>query len=66
MLRDRIKSGAEAGTAVVAKMQSGALVADDVVNAMVEMRLSTRMPLMALSWTATPAPWSRPNTSPGG
>jgi adenylate kinase len=40
MLRDRIKSGAEAGTAVVATMQSGALVADDVVNAMVRKRLS--------------------------
>jgi adenylate kinase len=40
MLRDRIKSGAERGTAVVATMQSGALVADDVVNAMVETRLS--------------------------
>ena len=40
MLRDRIKSGAERGTAVVATMQSGALVADDVVNAMVETRLT--------------------------
>src|SRR5262252_2657944 len=40
MLRDRIRSGAEKGTAVVATMQSGALVADEVVNAMVEKRLS--------------------------
>ena len=40
MLRDRIRSGAEAGTAVVASMQSGALVADDVVNAIVKERLS--------------------------
>jgi adenylate kinase len=40
MLRGRIRSGAETGTAVVASMQSGALVADDVVNAMVEKRLS--------------------------
>jgi adenylate kinase len=40
MLRDRIRSGAESGTAVVATMQSGALVADDVVNRMVEKRLS--------------------------
>jgi adenylate kinase len=39
MLRDRIKSGAETG-AVVATMQSGALVADEVVNALVETRLS--------------------------
>jgi len=40
MLRDRIKSGLAAGTAMVAKMQSGALVADHVVNAMVKTRLS--------------------------
>jgi adenylate kinase len=40
MLRDRIRSGAEAGTAVAAKMQAGSLVADEVVNSMVEARLS--------------------------
>jgi adenylate kinase len=40
MLRDRIRSGVETGAAVVATMQSGALVADDVVNAIVEKRLS--------------------------
>lgn len=40
MLRDRIRSGAETGAAVVATMQSGALVADAVVNQMVERRLS--------------------------
>jgi len=40
MLRDSIKSGAEAGTAVVATMQAGALVDDDVVNMMVERRLT--------------------------
>jgi adenylate kinase len=40
MLRDRIRSGQETGLAVVANMQSGALVADDVVNAIVEKRLS--------------------------
>jgi adenylate kinase len=40
MLRGRIRSGVETGTAVVQSMQSGALVADDVVNAMVEQRLS--------------------------
>jgi adenylate kinase len=40
MLRDRIKSGAAAGTPMAAKMQAGALVADHVVNAMEEMRLS--------------------------
>ena len=39
MLRDRIRSGAETGTAVMAKMQSGALVADEVVNILVERRL---------------------------
>jgi adenylate kinase len=38
MLRDRIRSGAETGAAVTA-MQSGALVADDVVNLLVERRL---------------------------
>src|SRR4051812_30284527 len=41
MLRDRIRQGAaEMGTAVVATMQSGALVSDEVVNEMVEERLS--------------------------
>ena len=41
MLRDRIReNAAELGTAVVATMQSGALVSDDVVNAMVEERLA--------------------------
>lgn len=39
MLRDRIRQGA-AGTAVAATMQSGALVSDEVVNRMVEERLS--------------------------
>ena len=39
MLRDRIRHGSELGTAVVATMQSGALVSDEVVNAMVEERL---------------------------
>jgi len=39
MLRDRVRSGST-GEAVVASMQSGALVADEVVNAMVEERLS--------------------------
>ena len=38
MLRDRIRAGA-AGTAVVATMQSGALVSDEVVNRMVKERL---------------------------
>ena len=40
MLRDRIRSGSEAGTAIVATMQSGALVSDRVVNEMVKERLS--------------------------
>jgi adenylate kinase len=40
MLRDRIRHGSELGTAVVATMQSGALVSDDVVNLMVRERLS--------------------------
>jgi len=41
MLRDRIRHhAAEMGTAVVARMQSGALVSDDVVKAIVEERLS--------------------------
>jgi adenylate kinase len=39
MLRDQIRQGA-AGTAMVATMQSGALVSDEVVNRMVEKRLS--------------------------
>jgi adenylate kinase len=40
MLRDGIRRGTEIGTAVAARMQSGALVSDDVVNRMVEERLS--------------------------
>ena len=40
MLRDRIKSGAYRGTRVEAVMHSGALVRDEVVNQMVEERLS--------------------------
>jgi adenylate kinase len=40
MLRDRIRQGSELGTAVVARMQSGALVSDVVVNKMVEIRLT--------------------------
>src|SRR5450759_195067 len=40
MLRDRIRSGSEAGTGMVATMQSGALVSDSVVNEMVKERLS--------------------------
>jgi adenylate kinase len=40
MLRDRIRQGAEVGTAVAATMHAGALVNDDVVNRMVETRLS--------------------------
>ena len=40
MLRDRIRSGSAAGTAMVATMQSGALVSDLVVNEMVKERLS--------------------------
>jgi adenylate kinase len=40
MLRERIRTGAEAGTAVEATMQTGALVSDDVVNELVESRLS--------------------------
>ena len=40
MLRDRIRPAIETGTAVVATMQSGALVSDEVVNGMVEERLS--------------------------
>ena len=39
MLRDRIRQGNEVGTAVVARMQSGALVSDEVVNEMVRQRL---------------------------
>jgi adenylate kinase len=40
MLRERIRLGVEAGTAVAATMHAGALVADEVVNQMVEERLS--------------------------
>jgi len=40
MLREGIRHGSDLGTAVVATMQSGALVRDDLVNLMVKDRLS--------------------------
>jgi len=40
MLRDRIREGQGVGTAVVATMQSGALVSDELVNELVEQRLA--------------------------
>jgi adenylate kinase len=40
MLRDRIRQGAEPANGVAAKMHSGALVSDELVNRMVEQRLS--------------------------
>ncbi|SPE38210.1 Adenylate kinase [Candidatus Sulfopaludibacter sp. SbA3] len=40
MLRDRIRQGSEVGTKVAARMQSGALVRDELVNRMVQERLS--------------------------
>jgi adenylate kinase len=40
MLRERVRQGVAMGAAVAATMQSGALVSDDVVNRMVEERLS--------------------------
>jgi adenylate kinase len=40
MLRERIRAGAENGGAVAAKMHAGSLVADDLVNRLVEERLS--------------------------
>jgi len=40
MLRERIRRGAEGGTAVAATMHAGALVPDQVVNRMVEERLT--------------------------
>ncbi len=40
MLRDRIRQGSEVGTAVAARMHAGALVRDELVNLMVEERLS--------------------------
>jgi adenylate kinase len=40
MLRDYIRQGVAVGTGVAATMHSGALVSDDVVNRMVEERLS--------------------------
>jgi len=39
MLRDRIKHGVESGSCLAAKMHSGVLVSDSVVNLMVEERL---------------------------
>ncbi len=40
MLRDRIRQGSQVATGFVTTMQSGALVSDDLVNRMVEERLS--------------------------
>jgi adenylate kinase len=39
MLRERVQQGMETSTAVAATMQAGALVADEVINRMVEERL---------------------------
>lgn len=41
MLRDRIRAGVETETTVLSRMQSGALVPDQVVNGLVEKRLSS-------------------------
>jgi adenylate kinase len=40
MLRERVRSGAENGSAVAAKLQSGALVRDELVNCLVAERIS--------------------------
>jgi adenylate kinase len=40
MLRDGLRQGAEMGTGVAAMMQSGALVSDEVVNRLVDDRIS--------------------------
>jgi len=40
MLREKVRSGQAAGTAVEAKLKAGILVKDEVVNALVEKRLS--------------------------
>jgi adenylate kinase len=40
MLRERVRSGKENGTAVAARMQAGALVRDELVNRLVEEVLS--------------------------
>jgi adenylate kinase len=40
MLRERVRSGAENGSAVAAKLQSGALVRDELVNRLVAERIS--------------------------
>jgi adenylate kinase len=40
MLRERIRRGADQNTGLAARMHSGALVSDEVVNTMVEERLS--------------------------
>jgi adenylate kinase len=40
MLRDGLRQGAEMGTGVAARMQSGALVSDEVVNRLVEERIT--------------------------
>jgi adenylate kinase len=40
MLRERVRQGAENGTVVAAKMHAGVLVSDELVNRLVEERLS--------------------------
>lgn len=40
MLRDRLRQGADMGNGVAARMQSGALVSDEVVNRLVEDRIT--------------------------
>ena len=63
MLRDRIRQGGEVGTAVAATMQAGALVSDEVVNAMVEERLSRAgCRERVLFWTDIRGRWRRRST----
>ena len=61
-------AGRRAGTARWQRiMQSGALVSDEVVNELVEERLSAAgLPRRVLSWTAIRGRWSRPSTWPSG
>ena len=63
MLRERIRDGDEIGTTVAATMHAGALVSDDVVNQMVEERLSRAgLPRRDLFWMGIRGPWRRPST----
>jgi adenylate kinase len=57
MLRERTETGSSVGTAVVATMHAGSLVADEVVDRMVEERLAEPDCAAGFILDGHPGPW---------